>query len=419
MRLTSFQVPELRDENDNIIQPGAYGKNSALVNKQNTGILDCINNNLQVLYNGFQECNFAIDEDGHVQIDEALSAQLQGYVNNASSAAHEAVASAAEALSHKDIAIFKADAAAQSATAALESANTASAKAATATSEAVRAKNEADRAEGYVNSINLGNYVETSEFVPFQGATPAANGAAGLVPAPSKAEVGKVLGANGQWIAQYSHPASGVALGTYRSVTVDNQGHVTGGSNPTLPISAGGTGATTAEAARTNLGIGNNMLVPVGTVLACAATSVPNGYLLCNGAAVSRTTYAALFSAVGTTYGAGDGSSTFNLPNLIDRFVQGSGTAGTVKEAGLPNITGAVEETYLTDIGSSFSNSSYWDDGKSLYMEGGSHINKNSDSGSSGYGKVLKFDASRSSAIYGNSVTVQPPALTLCYIIKY
>lgn len=55
----------------------------------------------------------------------------------------------------------------------------------------------------------------------------------------------------------YTHPKSGATAGTYRSVTVDANGHVTGGSNPTLGLAAGGTGATTAAAARTNLGLGS------------------------------------------------------------------------------------------------------------------------------------------------------------------
>ncbi|MEI9890925.1 MAG: tail fiber protein [Caulobacteraceae bacterium] len=55
------------------------------------------------------------------------------------------------------------------------------------------------------------------------------------------------------------------------------------------------------------------------------STTPPAGYLLCNGAAVSRTTYAALFAALGTIHGGGDGSTTFNLPNLQDRFVAGAG----------------------------------------------------------------------------------------------
>ncbi|GAB7079888.1 tail fiber protein [Megalodesulfovibrio paquesii] len=63
--------------------------------------------------------------------------------------------------------------------------------------------------------------------------------------------------------------------------------------------------------------------VPAGAVLAFAMPAAPAGWLKCNGAAVSRTTYAALFAALGTTFGAGDGSTTFNLPDLRGEFVRG------------------------------------------------------------------------------------------------
>lgn len=60
-----------------------------------------------------------------------------------------------------------------------------------------------------------------------------------------------------------------------------------------------------------------------GEVAYFAMGSAPAGWIKCNGAAVSRTTYAALFLAVGTTYGAGDGATTFNLPDLRGEFVRG------------------------------------------------------------------------------------------------
>lgn len=65
---------------------------------------------------------------------------------------------------------------------------------------------------------------------------------------------------------------------------------------------------------------------PAGTILPCGnATALP-GTLLCQGQAVSRTTYAALFAAIGTTYGVGDGSTTFNLPDTRGIFLRGAGT---------------------------------------------------------------------------------------------
>ena len=63
--------------------------------------------------------------------------------------------------------------------------------------------------------------------------------------------------------------------------------------------------------------------VPSGTVFHFAGQTAPAGWLKANGAAVSRTAYADLFAAIGTTYGAGDGRSTFNLPDLRGEFIRG------------------------------------------------------------------------------------------------
>ena len=63
--------------------------------------------------------------------------------------------------------------------------------------------------------------------------------------------------------------------------------------------------------------------VPAGSVFNFAASTAPTGYLECSGVAVSRTTYAALFAVTSTTFGVGDGSTTFNLPNLRGEFVRG------------------------------------------------------------------------------------------------
>ena len=63
--------------------------------------------------------------------------------------------------------------------------------------------------------------------------------------------------------------------------------------------------------------------VPAGAVFTHASTTVPSGFLECNGAAISRSTYATLFSKISTTWGSGNGSSTFNLPDLRGQFVRG------------------------------------------------------------------------------------------------
>jgi len=108
----------------------------------------------------------------------------------------------------------------------------------------------------------------------------------------------------------------------------------------------------------------------VGAIKPWTKTTAPAGYLLCNGAAVSRTTYADLFAVVSTTYGAGDGSTTFNVPQLQGKMPQGydgntynlagTGGANTITVAVTNNqaatnatnqavtITGSISNTSLT-----------------------------------------------------------------------
>lgn len=79
-----------------------------------------------------------------------------------------------------------------------------------------------------------------------------------------------------------------------------------------------------------------------GTILPTVATSAPAGWLLCDGSAVSRTTYANLFTLVGTTFGAGDGSTTFNVPDLRGRSIIGVGQ-GSGLSARTRGQTGGAE----------------------------------------------------------------------------
>jgi microcystin-dependent protein len=68
-------------------------------------------------------------------------------------------------------------------------------------------------------------------------------------------------------------------------------------------------------------------VVPTGTVTSFAGAAAPAGWLMCNATPVSRTVYADLFAVIGTTYGAGNGSTTFNVPNLVDRHAVGAGAS--------------------------------------------------------------------------------------------
>ena len=100
---------------------------------------------------------------------------------------------------------------------------------------------------------------------------------------------------------------------------------------------------TTADAAATATALAT--AVPVGVVQMWAGASAPSGWLLCQGQAVSRTTYAALYAVCGTAYGTGDGSSTFNLPDLRARMPLGLNGSGTFNALGK---TGGEENHTLT-----------------------------------------------------------------------
>lgn len=151
--------------------------------------------------------------------------------------------------------------------------------------------------------------------------------------------------------------------------------------------------------------------VPVGTIEYFAMATPPAGYLKADGKAVGRETYRDLFTAIGTTFGEGDGETTFNLPDLINRFAQGSTTPGKKIEAGLPNVTGqtniagakskvaAPSGAYTTEVLRQSMSLNLVDSGLDDWV-------------------VWQLDLSKSNPIYGSSSTVQPPALTLLPCIK-
>lgn len=159
--------------------------------------------------------------------------------------------------------------------------------------------------------------------------------------------------------------------------------------------------------------------LPHGMIVAHAGKTVPDGFLLCNGAAVSRKTYAKLFEAIGELWGAGDGSTTFNLPDSDGRVLQGAtdvSKVGKYLEAGLPNITGfeklrGNEETYFR-----------WEQstggGAFVFSRTASVVPNYSRTGGQALGvDLIEFDASKSEAIYSGA-SVQAPALQTLIIIK-
>lgn len=148
--------------------------------------------------------------------------------------------------------------------------------------------------------------------------------------------------------------------------------------------------------------------IPIGCVIANASNTVYNGFLLCDGTSYLVEEYPELYEIIGNKYG-GD-ANNFNVPNLVDKFIQGDNTSGTEKDAGLPNIVGTMGAV-VTGGGYDTQNSGalYWKENVETAQTWGT---------SNGYRTSYGLDASLSNSIYGNSDTVQPPALTMIYIIK-
>lgn len=148
-----------------------------------------------------------------------------------------------------------------------------------------------------------------------------------------------------------------------------------------------------------------------GFMIPYGGRTVPPGYLLCNGANVSRTEYADLFASIGTYWGAGDGSTTFSLPNMNGRFIEGTtniSNVGKYVDAGLPNITGKAPnmawKSYVTQTA----------EGAFFVTQDGIGSNTNDATNK----LCLNLDASRVSSILGKALTVQPASAYALMIIK-
>lgn len=114
-------------------------------------------------------------------------------------------------------------------------------------------------------------------------------------------------------------------------------------SGPTASV-----GTNTTQLATTAFTLANS--VPTGVINMWGTGTAPTGYLLCAGAAVSRSTYAALFAVIGTTFGVGDGTTTFNLPNYTNRMPYGA-TVGTTGGSADAVIVSHTHTATVTDPG--------------------------------------------------------------------
>ena len=217
--------------------------------------------------------------------------------------------------------------------------------------------------------------------------------------------------ADGQFVRRTNTTAQNLtALDTMgknavKSMTIDGNTLVyTRGDNSSVSLDLPSTGGGGGSTGGINRFTGDGVTTTVGSVTAFASNTTPTGYLLCDGRAVSRTKYANLFKKIGTTYGAGDGKTTFNLPNLVNRFVEGSTSSGQYIQAGLPNITGRVGA--IGEEGTDWTSGAFYQDNNLIAGDDW------------GVDYSVYMDASRSSSIYGRSDTVQPESLKMQYYIK-
>ena len=173
--------------------------------------------------------------------------------------------------------------------------------------------------------------------------------------------------------------------------------------------------------------------IPTGCIIPWSDTSVPTGFLECNGAAVSRSTYATLFAIVSTTYGSGNGSTTFNLPDLKDNVPLGrsnsaalasSGGANTVSATG--NVGGATANATLSTAQLASHTHSINNRGPVTPHAHPTHVptqiasaqqnpgTNTTNSAGSGSG----HDHNMSATFSGDATSVVQPYLTILYVIK-
>jgi microcystin-dependent protein len=186
--------------------------------------------------------------------------------------------------------------------------------------------------------------------------------------------------------------------------------------------------------------------IPTATIVPWSDSAVPSGFLECDGAAVSRSTYADLFAIIGTTYGSGNGSTTFNVPDLQDNVAVGksgtknlasTGGANTVSSTGnvgtntnvTSNASGGTANATLSTAqlashahGALGQNTSGGDTAFERASAPGINLNtKNAGSGgghSHNLSVNVSSNASSSSNFSGDATSVVQPYLTVIYIIK-
>jgi microcystin-dependent protein len=168
--------------------------------------------------------------------------------------------------------------------------------------------------------------------------------------------------------------------------------------------------------------------IPTATIVPWSSSSVPSGFLECNGAAVSRSTYSALFAIVGTTYGAGDGASTFNLPDLQDNVAIGKSGTKALASTGGANTVAAAGTVGGTTANATLSTAQLASHSHSVPSNPGTGGNPGSNRGNqpsldgnkntTNTGSGTGHQHNMSATFSGTATSVVQPYLTVIYIIK-
>ena len=204
-------------------------------------------------------------------------------------------------------------------------------------------------------------------------------------------------------------PDSGVTAETYPypvNLQVNQKGQV-------VSVEAGKPGANNANTDLSNIteagkAVINHFSTSIGDPIITLSSTIGDNEVWLEGGTVSRTTYAELFAIYGTTYGAGDGSTTFVLPDFRNRTIWGANSFGYI-EAGLPNITGKISRFFV--LNNLPSEGALYGTGLGLSPVGGT--------GNASFTQI-DFDASKSNSIYSNEVkTVQPPSIKVRVKTRY
>ncbi len=197
-------------------------------------------------------------------------------------------------------------------------------------------------------------------------------------------------------------------------ITIDGTGTVTG-------ISAGGLPAGTVTEATLSSSV-IQLVAPAGAIAFVCQSTAPNGWLKANGAAVSRTTYSTLFTAIGTTFGVGNGSTTFNLPDMRGEFPRGWDDSRGVDSGrgfGALQAQNTVEHKHQLSMGFDGNTFYGWQDAGStpIFGSGVTTGNRTTVAGTTGINQALRI--SFSDFMRDQTGEVRPRNIALLAVIKF